>query len=75
VKTVGPGKLGERMTGPFGVVVQVQHANGTLTIRRAAHVLECINLQRVFPFIDLRKVLVTVEIFGKFSLSSVREIF
>jgi transposase InsO family protein len=50
VKTVGPGKLGEMTTGPFGIV-QV-HANGTLTIRRTAHVLERINLPRVFPFIS-----------------------
>jgi hypothetical protein len=48
VKAVGPGKLGARMTGPFEIV-QV-HANGTLTIRRSAHILERINLRRVFPF-------------------------
>ena len=43
-----PNKLDPRFIGPF--VIQVVHANGTLTIARTEHVSERINLRRVRPY-------------------------
>ena len=43
-----PNKLQERAIGPY--TVERVHCNGTLTIRRSAHVTERINIRRLRPF-------------------------
>ena len=48
IKTITPHKLQPRAIGPFSIL-QV-HANGTLTIQRAPHIMERINIRRVIPF-------------------------
>ena len=47
VRAVDPAKMETQAIGPFPIT-QV-HANGTLTIRRTAHVTERLNLRRVYP--------------------------
>ena len=47
VRTVNPSKLDARGLGPYPIT-QV-HANGTITIQRAAHVTERLHLRRVYP--------------------------
>ena len=47
VRVVDPTKMEPRAIGPFPIT-QV-HANGTLTIQRAAHITERLNLRRVYP--------------------------
>jgi len=42
-----PDKLDPRATGPFRI--ERVHVNGTVTIRRNAHVTERINIRRVRP--------------------------
>jgi hypothetical protein len=43
-----PDKMQERAIGPFDITRV--HCNGTLTIRRSAHVTERINIRRLRPF-------------------------
>ena len=43
-----PDKLDARATGPFRI--EQVHANGTVTIRRSAHVTERINIRRLKPY-------------------------
>jgi transposase InsO family protein len=48
VKSIAPNKLQPRAIGPFAI--QQVHANGTVTILRAPHVSERINIRRIIPF-------------------------
>jgi hypothetical protein len=48
VKVPDPRKLDDKAEGPY-IITQV-HANGTITIRRNAHVTERINIRRVIPY-------------------------
>ena len=48
IKYYNPTKLGERSFGPFPVT-QV-HVNGNVTVRRAPHVFERINIRRILPY-------------------------
>lgn len=48
VLTFRPNKLEPRAKGPFRI--DRVHANGTITIRRSAHVTERINIRRVRPY-------------------------
>ena len=43
-----PNKFDPRATGPYEVIAT--HVNGTVTIRRSAHVTERINIRRLRPF-------------------------
>ena len=42
-----PDKLDPRATGPYRI--EQEHVNGTVTIRRSAHITERINISRVRP--------------------------
>ena len=48
ILTYKPTKLQERASGPF--VIEQVHTNGTVTIRRNAHVTERINIRRIRPY-------------------------
>ncbi len=48
VKVPNPRKLDNKAERPY-LITQV-HANGTITIRRNAHVTERINIRRVIPY-------------------------
>ena len=48
IKTVDPTKLEERAHGPYAI--RQVHVNGTITVQRAPHVTERINMRRVVPF-------------------------
>jgi transposase InsO family protein len=48
VKVPSPGKLDQRVTGPF--LIHQVHNNGTLTIQRNPHVRERINVRRLIPY-------------------------
>ena len=48
VLTYKPDKLETRAVGPFRI--EQIHVNGTVTIRRGAHVTECINIRRIKPY-------------------------
>jgi transposase InsO family protein len=48
VKIPNPSKLQDRAEGPF--TIQQVHTNGTLTIQRAPHVTERINIRRLVPY-------------------------
>ena len=43
-----PDKLDPRATGPYRI--EQVHVNGTITIRRSAHVMERINIRRIRPY-------------------------
>lgn len=53
IKKWNPDKLGERTVGPFNIT-QV-HVNGNVTIQRAPHVFERINIRRILPYRTLRQ--------------------
>jgi transposase InsO family protein len=48
IKVDKPRKLDDKAKGPY-VIVQV-HVNGTITIQKAPHVTERINIRRVMPY-------------------------
>ena len=48
VKVPNPRKLDAKAEGPY--VITCVHVNGTVTIRRTAHVTERINIRRVIPY-------------------------
>jgi putative transposase len=48
IKVPNPRKLDDKAEGPYSIT-QV-HVNGTITIRRTAHVTERINIRRVIPY-------------------------
>jgi hypothetical protein len=48
VRIPNPTKLQDRAEGPY--TIQQVHTNGTLTIQRAPHVTERINIRRVIPY-------------------------
>jgi transposase InsO family protein len=48
IKAISPSKLEPRAHGPYRIV-QV-HVNGNLTVQRAPHVLERVNIRRVVPY-------------------------
>jgi hypothetical protein len=48
IKVDKPRKLDDKAEGPY-VIVQV-HVNGTITIQKAPHVTERINIRRVMPY-------------------------
>ena len=48
IKQIDPTKLGEQTCGPFQIT-QV-HVNGNVTVQRAPHIFERVNIRRVVPF-------------------------